>query len=229
MEHIKSQDSLTHAGQSIQLDQLKHELGDTVYQSNQSIVTSHKRAREDESGYVGHKDDTKKPSWHAAREIPPPPPSTTTSTTSSLHTQLRSSLLPDPESNQETHPSYTSPKSSADGDDVPRLPSIKQMRLDSPLESPRSHWGDYYSHHTSTTTPSYQTTQTPPPSTHPTNPSYSPAAYARSPLNVTQTINPPPAPPPPPAAYTTELVPIKTNNFGFIETTFTTAPVKKVF
>lgn len=229
MEQTKrQQDSLTPTGiplqPSIHIDpQLKYEL-DANQQGNPGISIGYKRSREDESGFGGsHKDDPKKSTgWLTAREVPPHATITsTTSTTPTLQTQLRSSLLPDPESNAENYSSYSSPKSSApaDTDDAPRLPSIKQMRLDTATLDPHSrpHW-DYYSHLNSTPTQAYPT------STTTTN--YPTTTYpARSPLNMTQTINPPPAPP---SSYTTELVPVKTNNYGFIETTFTTAPVKKV-
>lgn len=139
-----------------------------------------------------------------------------------------------------------------DRESTTRLPSIKQLHLDPvPLDNaypPRAHWDTYPTYQDSFSSPKIQST-----SSHPypaSRYSDSPVPFASpqasryynlvvlrvfidiilrppaSPLGVTQTIEPPQSPT---ANYMQEvLVPVKTNNYGFIETTFANMPAKKV-
>lgn len=174
-----------------------------------------KRTREDDkpSFHDTHKDDGNKGgNWQlTALEHPVPPPQPRIAITHPW-TQTRASLLPDPDVYIYNPTTTTTTTNKQEEGDTTRLPSIKHLRLDP--TRPRHEW-DPYGANPAHPTHAY--------SHYPTAPSYSPTQ--RSPLKVTQTIT---APPPSPQPQVTELVQVKTNTFGFIETTFTNVPAKKV-
>jgi hypothetical protein len=191
-------------------------------QPGSSQTDTRKRLREDPCPVDTHKDDVhKSESWIATAREQSSPIAQTHPISWNLPLQQRT-LLHDPDS-------YPKTQAQIESEENTRLPSIKHLHLDAgALETPRprTHW-EYYSPH-----PYQESHSISPPhfssSPHYSTPVFSPTQHPRSPLNVTQTITPPAPPPPTPQIMATELVPVKSNTYGFIETTFTTMPVKKV-
>ena len=173
-----------------------------------------KRTREDNvHDYGQHKDDNKGGAAWQQTALEHPSPVSSTSTSPWSQSQQRASLLPDPEV------IIVNPPTKQDqADPTTRLPSIKHLELD-----PRSRRWDYGTDTPSSHPHSY--------SPYPT-PQQQKPQQKRSPLKVTQAISPPPSPSPQsqsqPQPQATELVQVKTNTYGFIETTFANVPAKKV-